>query len=43
MSEIPVNLGYTDDHEWVVPDDGDEVNVGIIDYAQDLLSDVDLV
>ena len=40
MSEIPDNLGYTEDHEWVGPDDGEGVKVGITDYAQDALSDV---
>ena len=40
MSEIPDNLGYTEDHEWVGPDKGDGVKVGITDYAQDSLSDV---
>ena len=40
MSEIPDNLGYTEDHEWVGPDEGDGVKVGITDYAQDSLSDV---
>ena len=40
MSEIPDNLGYTADHEWVGHDEGDGVKVGITDYAQDSLSDV---
>ena len=40
MSEIPDNLGYTEDHEWVGPDEGNGVKVGITDYAQDSLSDV---
>ena len=40
MSEIPENLSYTEDHEWVGPNDGDGVKVGITDYAQDSLSDV---
>ena len=40
MSEIPENLSYTEDHEWVGPNGGDGVKVGITDYAQDSLSDV---
>ena len=40
MSEIPENLSYTEDHEWVSPNEGDGVKVGITDYAQDALSDV---
>ncbi|MEC9138641.1 MAG: glycine cleavage system protein GcvH [Candidatus Thermoplasmatota archaeon] len=40
MSEIPENLSYTEDHEWVGPNEGDGVKVGITDYAQDALSDV---
>ena len=40
MSEIPENLSYTEDHEWVGQNDGGGVKVGITDYAQDSLSDV---
>ena len=40
MSEIPDNLGYTKDHEWVGPKEGEGVKIGITDYAQDALSDV---
>ena len=40
MSEIPENLGYTEDHEWVGSDDNGGVKIGITDYAQDSLSDV---
>ncbi len=40
MSEIPENLSYTEDHEWVGPNEGNGVKVGITDYAQDALSDV---
>lgn len=40
MSEIPENLSYTVDHEWVSPDEKGGVKVGITDYAQDSLSDV---
>ena len=36
---IPENLRYTADHEWVLIDDG-KAKVGITDYAQDALGDV---
>lgn len=36
---IPDELRYTADHEWVRVD-GDEVTIGITDYAQDSLGDV---
>ena len=36
---IPDNLKYTKDHEWVKVD-GDEVLVGITDYAQNELGDI---
>lgn len=36
---IPVELSYTKDHEWVLAED-DRVKVGITDYAQDALGDV---
>ena len=39
MSNIPENLRYTKDHEWVEVD-GDTVSVGITDYAQHALGDV---
>ncbi len=37
--EFPVGLKYTDDHEWARID-GNEVVVGVTDYAQDQLGDV---
>tara|TARA_B100001250_G_scaffold395817_1_gene401151 strand:+ start:384 stop:761 length:378 start_codon:yes stop_codon:yes gene_type:complete len=40
MSEIPENLSYTEDHEWVGQSDKEGVKIGITDYAQDSLSDV---
>jgi glycine cleavage system H protein len=40
MSEVPDNLSYTKDHEWMLIDDDGRVRVGITDYAQDALSDV---
>jgi glycine cleavage system H protein len=39
MSNIPSELKYTKDHEWVKLD-GDEAVVGITEYAQSLLGDV---
>lgn len=39
MSNIPENLRYSKDHEWVEVD-GDTVSVGITDYAQHALGDV---
>jgi glycine cleavage system H protein len=41
MSEIPADLHYTEEHEYVkLTDDGDVVQVGITDYAQGELGDV---
>ena len=40
MSNIPENLKYTEDHEWVRHESGDEYVAGITDYAQELLGDV---
>lgn len=37
--DIPEDLRYTGDHEWVRVD-GDLLRVGITDYAQDALNDV---
>lgn len=36
---VPSHLKYTKDHEWVAID-GDNVRVGITDYAQDALGDI---
>ena len=36
---IPENLNYTVDHEWVMIE-GERAKVGITDYAQDALGDV---
>ena len=43
MSNIPDNLLYTSDHEWVLKGDDDSCLVGITDYAQDSLGDVTFV
>ena len=40
MSEVPDNLSYTKEHEWLILCDNGNVKVGITDYAQDALSDV---
>ncbi len=39
MSNIPENLRYSKDHEWVSVE-GDVATVGITDYAQESLGDV---
>ena len=41
MSEIPSELRYTAEHEWVRLDDGSRTaRIGITDYAQSALGDV---
>ncbi len=40
MSEIPDDLYYTEEHEWVHRTGDDTVRVGITDYAQSALGDV---
>jgi glycine cleavage system H protein len=40
VSEIPTDLYYTSDHEWVRRTGDDTVRVGITDYAQSALGDV---
>ncbi|MDQ6753901.1 MAG: glycine cleavage system protein GcvH [Actinomycetota bacterium] len=41
MSNIPADLSYTAEHEWVTAPDADGVvRVGITDFAQDALGDV---
>ncbi len=39
MTNVPEDLRYTPDHEWVRLEDG-RIRVGITDYAQDALGDV---
>ena len=39
MSEIPEALIYTKEHEWIKIE-GEEITVGITDYAQNALTDV---
>ena len=40
MSEIPTELKYTNDHEWVRMEDGGTLVVGLTDYAQEQLGDL---
>lgn len=40
MSNIPADLHYTEEHEWVKVVDGTTVRFGITDYAQDALGDI---
>ena len=40
MSNVPEDLRYTSDHEWVRQEDGGRIRIGITDYAQDALGDV---
>jgi|TARA_B100000470_G_scaffold23358_1_gene15333 glycine cleavage system H protein len=39
MSEVPAELRYTAEHEWVRID-GDIATIGVTDFAQDALTDV---
>jgi glycine cleavage system H protein len=43
MSDVPENLKFTKDHEWLVDDGGNSYVVGITDHAQDSLGDVTFV
>jgi glycine cleavage system H protein len=40
MSDVPDDLRYTPEHEWVRSGDSATVRVGITDYAQEALGDV---
>jgi len=40
VSDIPAELRYTAEHEWVLRTGADTVRVGITDFAQDALGDV---
>ncbi len=39
MSNIPENLRYSKDHEWILVD-GETATIGITDYAQHALGDI---
>ncbi|MFQ3271674.1 MAG: glycine cleavage system H protein, partial [Lentimonas sp.] len=43
MRELPVDLLYTKDHEWVKMHDDGTATVGITDYAQESLGDITFV
>jgi len=43
MSELPSELLYTKDHEWVQLHDDGTATVGITDYAQESLGDITFV
>ena len=43
MSQIPENLKYTQEHEWVRVEADGTVVVGITDYAQSSLGDITFV
>jgi len=43
MSEVPVELKYTKDHEWLRPEADNCAVIGITDYAQESLGDVTFV
>ena len=40
MSELPGDLLYTREHEWVRREDDGTVSVGVTDHAQSLLGDL---
>ena len=39
MSEVPENMYYTKEHEWIRVE-GDEIVIGITDHAQNALADI---
>ena len=39
MTEVPDDLKYTDEHEWIRVEDG-KARMGLTDYAQQQLSDI---
>ena len=40
MSNVPGNLQYSKEHEWVDSSGGNTVKIGITDYAQGALGDI---
>ena len=38
--DLPADLLYSKDHEWIRAEPGDRIRIGITDYAQDALGDV---
>lgn len=43
MSDLPTNLKYTSDHEWILLMDDGTARIGITAYAQNSLGDVTFV
>ena len=43
MSELPSDLLYTKDHEWIKLHDDGTATIGITDYAQESLGDITFV
>ena len=43
MSNIPADLLYTKDHEWIKVHDDGTATIGITDYAQESLGDITFV
>ena len=39
MGDVPSNLRYTEEHEWVKVE-GNEISIGITDFAQNALTEV---
>ncbi|MGW1624342.1 glycine cleavage system protein H [Streptomyces sp. NPDC002172] len=40
MSNVPADLRYTDDHEWIRTEADGSMTVGITDHAQKNLGDI---
>lgn len=40
MSNLPKDLRYTEEHEWIKKEDGNHYRIGITDFAQDELGDI---
>jgi glycine cleavage system H protein len=38
--QVPEDLHYTEEHEWIKRVEGSRIRIGITDYAQDQLGDV---
>jgi len=43
MSQVPEDLRYTKDHEWVRVHEDGTAEIGITDYAQESLGDITFV
>lgn len=37
---VPADLTYTEEHEWIARTEGGSLRIGITDYAQDQLGDI---